>query len=206
MTLTRWHRGHGVLGWKRVGDAVGRRHRQDRARVGHRHPRPRRAEGPRGPTKKEGDGKSPAGAFTCAALRLRRRRSTSAAAVRAPTDDHECVDDPSPQPTTQIVERNGLAPTGSRPSTCAATTTCTRSALVVAHNPSARPGDGSCIFLHVWGGPDSTTVGCTAMDKDKLEALLDLLTRRAGVRAAARAPNTARSSMNGACLRSRLPP
>jgi len=47
--------------------------------------------------------------------------------------------------------------------------------LDVAHNPDATPGAGSCIFLHVWSGPESTTVGCTAMDKPKLEALLAAL-------------------------------
>ena len=33
----------------------------------------------------------------------------------------------------------------------------------VAHNPSRVPGEGSCIFLHVWKDADSPTVGCTAM-------------------------------------------
>ena len=45
----------------------------------------------------------------------------------------------------------------------------------VDHNPDRVPGDGSCIFLHIWDGPDSTTVGCTAMDQQKLEDLLGSL-------------------------------
>jgi L,D-peptidoglycan transpeptidase YkuD (ErfK/YbiS/YcfS/YnhG family) len=42
----------------------------------------------------------------------------------------------------------------------------------VEHNPSAEPGAGSCIFLHVWGGEDSPTAGCTAMARGDLETLL----------------------------------
>ena len=33
-------------------------------------------------------------------------------------------------------------------------------------------GKGSCIFLHVWGGQDSTTVGCTAMEEPQLARLI----------------------------------
>ena len=37
------------------------------------------------------------------------------------------------------------------------------------------PGAGSCIFLHVWSGPDSNTVGCTAIPKRDVYKLLQLL-------------------------------
>ena len=33
-------------------------------------------------------------------------------------------------------------------------------------------GDGSCIFLHQWGGPTSGTAGCTAMAAADLDALV----------------------------------
>ena len=42
----------------------------------------------------------------------------------------------------------------------------------VAHNPTRLPNGGSCIFLHVWSGADSTTVGCTAMAEPKLAQLI----------------------------------
>ena len=41
------------------------------------------------------------------------------------------------------------------------------------HNPTATPGAGSCIFLHVWRGPKSATVGCTAMDETVLAELIE---------------------------------
>jgi D-alanyl-D-alanine dipeptidase len=46
--------------------------------------------------------------------------------------------------------------------------------VVVEHNSgwAREPGAGSCIFLHVWSGPTSSTVGCTAMDLDRLVGLM----------------------------------
>ena len=44
--------------------------------------------------------------------------------------------------------------------------------LVVRYNEGGRPGAGSCIFLHVWRGPDSPTEGCTAMAEDDLRVVL----------------------------------
>ncbi|MGQ0645690.1 MAG: M15 family metallopeptidase [Elusimicrobiota bacterium] len=44
--------------------------------------------------------------------------------------------------------------------------------LVVDYNPRRRPGAGSCIFLHLWRGPDDPTAGCTAMaERDFLDLL-----------------------------------
>jgi D-alanyl-D-alanine dipeptidase len=42
--------------------------------------------------------------------------------------------------------------------------------VVVEHNTGWQrvAGGGSCIFLHVWSGPASPTVGCTAMEADRL--------------------------------------
>ena len=45
--------------------------------------------------------------------------------------------------------------------------------VVVAHNaPTPVAGRGSCIFLHIWAGPDKGTAGCTAMAQPNLEELL----------------------------------
>lgn len=38
-----------------------------------------------------------------------------------------------------------------------------------------KAGDGSCIFLHVWKGPDAPTSGCTAMDSVNMLRLLHWL-------------------------------
>ena len=42
----------------------------------------------------------------------------------------------------------------------------------IAYNPARKPQAGSCIFLHVWNGPESSTAGCTAMAEDDLKSLL----------------------------------
>jgi L,D-peptidoglycan transpeptidase YkuD (ErfK/YbiS/YcfS/YnhG family) len=34
------------------------------------------------------------------------------------------------------------------------------------------PGDGSCVFLHQWSGPASSTAGCTAMSSDDIEHIV----------------------------------
>ena len=36
-------------------------------------------------------------------------------------------------------------------------------------------GDGSCIFLHVWAGGNSSTAGCTAMEKQNIITLIHWL-------------------------------
>jgi L,D-peptidoglycan transpeptidase YkuD (ErfK/YbiS/YcfS/YnhG family) len=33
-------------------------------------------------------------------------------------------------------------------------------------------GRGSCIFLHIWAGPQSHTAGCTAFDEAKLRNVI----------------------------------
>ena len=48
-----------------------------------------------------------------------------------------------------------------------------RVGLVVAHNQAAVPRDGSCIFLHIWRGPHSTTVGCTVMPAEAVEEIAE---------------------------------
>jgi D-alanyl-D-alanine dipeptidase len=45
--------------------------------------------------------------------------------------------------------------------------------VVVEHNPNGHEiGGGSCIFLHIWPGPDGNTSGCTAFASDEMNALL----------------------------------
>jgi len=48
-----------------------------------------------------------------------------------------------------------------------------KTGVIVGYN-AAPPvkGRGSCIFLHIWAGPDSHTAGCTALDEAKLHDLM----------------------------------
>ncbi len=132
--------------------------------------------GREGPVKREGDGKSPAGVFA-----LRGSYGYADEAPRGsrlpyePSTDLLCVDDPASEQYTKIVDLRQV------PSDWASAEQMRRPdglyawVIDIAHNPDAKPGLGSCIFFHVWSGPESTTVGCTAMDRSALEALLGRL-------------------------------
>lgn len=122
-------------------------------------------KGHAGPVKREGDQRSPAGAF-----RIGETFGFDVFAGRVLTDHSECVDDPNSASYNEIVERNGSADwTSSEHMRSIAGYAL---GAFVEHNPKRSPGAGSCIFLHIWDGPDSTTVGCTAMSREKLEPLL----------------------------------
>ncbi len=47
--------------------------------------------------------------------------------------------------------------------------------VVVEHNWRAWPGAGSCIFLHIWRGPEQGTAGCTAMPLGEMEEIVHWL-------------------------------
>lgn len=49
-------------------------------------------------------------------------------------------------------------------------------AIVVGHNREPIvPGLGSAIFIHAWSAPGNSTIGCTAMEKTRVKALLHWL-------------------------------
>jgi D-alanyl-D-alanine dipeptidase len=126
-------------------------------------------QGHDGPVKREGDNKSPAGAFRISRSFGYEPDDGSPNYMQL-TDKTECVDDPKSAAYNTIVEHTGSADWTSSEHMRRADDLYSIG-LVVDHNTQRTPGHGSCIFLHVWSGPDSTTVGCTAMGKDDLEEL-----------------------------------
>jgi L,D-peptidoglycan transpeptidase YkuD (ErfK/YbiS/YcfS/YnhG family) len=135
-----------------------------------------RPPGREGPTKKEGDMKSPAGVF--AFRSLYGYAEDAPRGWRMPYDqstDLECIDDAASEHYTKIVDRKQVPSDWQSAEQMRRDDALYEWVLDVAHNPDAKPGAGSCIFLHVWSGPESTTAGCTAMDKPKLENLLGKL-------------------------------
>lgn len=119
--------------------------------------------------KREGDGRAPAGVFAITALFGEAPADApSVAALHLPYlaagPGLKAVDDPASVHYNQIVDEAAVT---------ADWTSCEdmqradgRYALgaVVGHNTEpVLPGAGSCIFLHVWAGPETPTAGCTAM-------------------------------------------
>jgi D-alanyl-D-alanine dipeptidase len=125
-----------------------------------------------GPAKKEGDARTPAGAF-----RLGDATGTDAAPPRGtrvawrPAGDLVCVDDPASSAYNRVVPGGGDWSSFERMDMAV----IYRHTLFVDHNPAQVPGGGSCIFLHVWRTPRAATLGCTAMDRAAMEAILGWL-------------------------------
>jgi len=138
---------------------------------------------PGGLEKREGDGRAPAGIFAITALfGDAAPDSAFARAAKLPyrhaTPDLKAIDDPASAHYNQIVDQSLI----SRPDWVSCEDMLRSDqryavGAVVAHNSDpAQPGEGSCIFLHVWAGPGVPTAGCTAMavaDMTEIAAWLD---------------------------------
>jgi L,D-peptidoglycan transpeptidase YkuD (ErfK/YbiS/YcfS/YnhG family) len=137
-----------------------------------------------GPVKHEGDGKSPAGVFALSQV-FGYAPADSMPPLRMPyvqaTADLRCVDDSASIAYNTFTRE---PPHGPAPWTSAEQMRRTdddyRIGVFVDHNagPDRAPGGGSCIFLHVWQGPDHPTVGCTAMPLEHMTAIVEWLDAR----------------------------
>ncbi len=126
-----------------------------------------------GPTKREGDGKSPAGAFALgASFGYATRAPRARVSYTALDDSWVCVDDPRSSRYNRVFDAAGVTADWSSAETMRRADELYRWVVVVDHNPEAAPGAGSCIFLHLWSGPEGGTAGCTAMDRPVMERLL----------------------------------
>jgi L,D-peptidoglycan transpeptidase YkuD (ErfK/YbiS/YcfS/YnhG family) len=122
------------------------------------------------PQKREGDGKSPAGAFP---LDTTFGFAEPAPAVRLPyvalQPGSDCVDDIASAHYNTVVDRATVGRVDWASAEHMRTIAQYRLGVIVGYNAAPpRRGLGSCIFLHIWAGPGSTTAGCTAMDAGAL--------------------------------------
>lgn len=143
---------------------------------------------PKNPLKIEGDGKAPAGIFTIGqAFGYDKPSSQIRLPSLALTPSTECVDDVKSRHYNEILERTSVsAPDWESSEKMRRKDELYRVGLVINHNIPPKKGKGSCIFLHVWNGPDSSTAGCTAthdyhiriiqnwLDTDKLPLFIQL--------------------------------
>lgn len=130
-----------------------------------------------GPIKKEGDGRSPAGAF-----------GLNVAFGDAPAADWgdlhvpymqaktsvRCVDDSKSHHYNRLVDENEIVSDWRTSESLLREDKLYRVGIVVDHNvrPNPTPGLGSCIFIHAWRSPSEGTAGCTATESSVVEALL----------------------------------
>ncbi len=131
-----------------------------------------------GPRKHEGDGASPAGVFALGGSYgyAAQKPVGTQLAYTALDDNWQCVDDPRSQSYARIVDKRTVAAVDwTSHEDMRRTDGLYAWVIDIAHNRARTPGDGSCIFLHVWGGPTSPTVGCTAMPEPELAMLVATL-------------------------------
>lgn len=134
--------------------------------------------------KREGDGRSPRGVFPLGfAFGYRDAPPVETdVAYRSLPPESVCVDDTASDRYNQIVFEPG--PEADWESAEAMRRDLAHGddlyslGVTVEYNPDATPGAGSCIFLHVWRGPESPTAGCTAMPEEDLRSVLGWLQPR----------------------------
>jgi L,D-peptidoglycan transpeptidase YkuD (ErfK/YbiS/YcfS/YnhG family) len=134
-------------------------------------------QGREGPQKREGDGKSPAGVFTFGASYGYATAAPSGTRVRytAVDDAWKCVDDPASKAYNRVLDQRTTSVDWKSAEDMKRPDELYRWVLDVGHNTSRVPSGGSCIFLHVWNGPDGATLGCTAMAESVLAELIATL-------------------------------
>jgi hypothetical protein len=136
-----------------------------------------------GPVKREGDGRSPAGVFNIGTAYgyEAARKGVSLPYVQA-TPELRCVDDPNSRHYNRIVSTTNTTPDWQNAEYMRREDELYSIAIVVEHNTQhTKPGAGSCIFIHVWRGPDSGMTGCTAMPMQTLETFASWLQPNAAV-------------------------
>lgn len=126
-----------------------------------------------GPVKHEGDGRAPAGIFSLART-FGYANAASTHNYLPLTSTIECVDDERSANYNRILDRATIAKVDwSSSEQMRRSDDLYKWGVVIAHNPDGTPGNGSCIFLHVWSGPSHGTAGCTAMPEDEMKNIVD---------------------------------
>lgn len=127
------------------------------------------------PRKREGDGKSPAGLFpvdTAFGFAARDAMPWVRLPYVALTTAHECVDDAASAYYNTVVARTAVPRVDWSSAEKMRAISVYRLGAIIGYNAPPRPARGSCIFFHVWDGPQSVTAGCTAMEERALRELI----------------------------------
>jgi L,D-peptidoglycan transpeptidase YkuD (ErfK/YbiS/YcfS/YnhG family) len=138
-----------------------------------------------GPQKREGDGRSPAGAFAVGAAFGYPESIETGLTYQAMHSSPWCVDVPGSPLYNRIVDAREVGAEAVKESTEPMRRDIHvkgdqryRIGFVIEHNARGEDRHGSCIFAHVWKSPQDATAGCTAMSDEDLQQLLRWLDRR----------------------------
>lgn len=138
-----------------------------------------------GPVKREGDGKAPAGAFAIGTAFGYAASEQTGLDYKAMGRNDWCIDVPESGYYNKIIDRSLVkAPDLDKSSEPMRRDLhldgdqLYREGFVIEHNADGKAQGGSCIFAHLWRGPDRPTAGCTAMAPESMQPLLAWLDRR----------------------------
>jgi L,D-peptidoglycan transpeptidase YkuD (ErfK/YbiS/YcfS/YnhG family) len=124
-----------------------------------------------GGEKREGDGRTPSGTYRIGTAFGFEPAVDTKLDYRQTTADDFWVDDPASPQYNRWVHGNPDAKSFEKLRVDAY-----KYAAVIEYNTDpVKPGAGSAIFLHVWGGPDKATAGCVAVTADELKRMLGWL-------------------------------
>ena len=129
-----------------------------------------------GPEKREGDGRSPAGAFWLdhALGYAPEAPDGTRIGYREITPTLQCVEDVASAHYNRIVDRAIVAPDWEGDDLLRRDDGLYEFLVFVAQNTEPAPvaGRGSCILFHVWSAGRSPTAGCTSMARASLESIV----------------------------------
>ncbi len=133
-----------------------------------------------GPIKKEGDGKSPAGAFNLSAVFGYAKRD-SVEFLKMPyivaDPNCFCIDDPNSKYYNLVLDSLQVADADWKSrERMKLRNDLYKWGIVINHNSEPRvAGDGSCIFFHTWNNSNKPTEGCTVLDQPTLLKMIKWL-------------------------------
>ncbi len=124
--------------------------------------------------KREGDGRAPAGIFYLPYAFGERSLSTKFPFHKM-TTHHICVDDGNSRYYNQIIDTRRSKKDYHSFERMKLRSSSYRYGIFVAHNPRSISGAGSCIFIHIKKSNGKPTVGCTAMNQDRIKRVITWL-------------------------------
>jgi D-alanyl-D-alanine dipeptidase len=85
----------------------------------------------------------------------------------------DCVDDTASSQYNTVVDKGSVARVDWNSAEHMREVSQYKIGVIVGYNASPPvKARGSCIFLHIWSGPESHTAGCTAFDEGKLREVV----------------------------------